>query len=304
MPVPDGRAADRQLGQRLRDAVLQPPDAVLDLRGVARELLPQPDRHRVLQVGPADLDDVVERLGLLVERARAGPASAGISRFWIPSSAATWIAVGITSLDDWPMLTASLGWTGVLPPRTPCRAARWRSRRSPRWCSCSSRCRCRSGRRRATNWSSCWPSATAWAAWTIAAPSSAASSPRSMLTWAADFLIRPIARMNARGNRSGLIWKFRSAALASAPRSRRRPGPPSRPSSRVLPGRGQEVLHDRPRLTRSPGRAADRPRARALIPFLLITGPVETDSRCPGTRRTRCTASSDIASSSPRSSCM
>src|SRR5437764_305657 len=33
--------------------------------------------------------------------------------------ASTWIAVGITSLDDWPMLTASLGWTGVLPPRTP-----------------------------------------------------------------------------------------------------------------------------------------------------------------------------------------
>ena len=29
------------------------------------------------------------------------------------------MAVGITSLDDWPMLTASLGWTGDRPPRTP-----------------------------------------------------------------------------------------------------------------------------------------------------------------------------------------
>ena len=29
------------------------------------------------------------------------------------------MAVGITSLDDWPMFTASLGWTGDRPPRTP-----------------------------------------------------------------------------------------------------------------------------------------------------------------------------------------
>ena len=34
-----------------------------------------------------------------------------------------------------------------------------------------------------------------------------------MFTWAADFLIRPSARMNSRGNRRRLIWKFRSRAL-------------------------------------------------------------------------------------------
>ena len=38
-----------------------------------------------------------------------------------------------------------------------------------------------------------------------------------MLTWAAAFLIRPIARMKARGNRSGLISKFSSARRVWAP---------------------------------------------------------------------------------------
>ncbi len=32
---------------------------------------------------------------------------------------ATCMAVGYVSLDDWPMLTWSLGWTGRLLPRTP-----------------------------------------------------------------------------------------------------------------------------------------------------------------------------------------
>ena len=38
-----------------------------------------------------------------------------------------------------------------------------------------------------------------------------------MLTWAAAFLIRPRARMKGRGNRSGLIWKFRRARSVWAP---------------------------------------------------------------------------------------
>ena len=41
--------------------------------------------------------------------------------------------------------------------------------------------------------------------------------PRSMLTCAAAFLIRPMARMNGAGNRSGLIWKFSSARRVWAP---------------------------------------------------------------------------------------
>ena len=36
-------------------------------------------------------------------------------------AAATCIAVGKLSFDDWPLLTWSLGWTGLLPPRSPVR---------------------------------------------------------------------------------------------------------------------------------------------------------------------------------------
>ena len=43
--------------------------------------------------------------------------SAGISRWLTERAAATCIAVGKLSLDDWPWLTWSLGWTGDLPPR-------------------------------------------------------------------------------------------------------------------------------------------------------------------------------------------
>ena len=43
-----------------------------------------------------------------------------------PAAAATWMAVGMTSLDDWPMLTWSLGWTGVASPCCAAQRARWR----------------------------------------------------------------------------------------------------------------------------------------------------------------------------------
>ena len=40
-------------------------------------------------------------------------SSAGFRSRWIASSAARWDVVGMMSFDDWPMLTWSLGWTGV-----------------------------------------------------------------------------------------------------------------------------------------------------------------------------------------------
>ena len=145
------------------------------------------------------------------------------------------------------MLTASLGWTGDLPPRTPLlnRSLAIPAITSlvfmlvevplPVW------------KISRTNWSSCWPSATACAAWTIASPSSGGSSFRSMLTCAAAFLISPIARRNGRGNRSGLIWKFSTARCVWAP-YRPRPGPPSPPSSlfsvRVLAKAGTPLQPD------------------------------------------------------------
>ncbi len=44
---------------------------------------------------------------------------AGRTRFVASIATATWIAVGNTSLDDWPMLTWSFGWTGFLEPISP-----------------------------------------------------------------------------------------------------------------------------------------------------------------------------------------
>ncbi|MNC92201.1 hypothetical protein D3C83_85850 [compost metagenome] len=54
-------------------------------------------------------------------RARRMWCSAGISRSWTERAAATCIAVGKLSFDDCPLLTWSLGWTGLLPPRSPVR---------------------------------------------------------------------------------------------------------------------------------------------------------------------------------------
>ena len=63
----DRRAA---LGQRqhARKRRLHPLGAQSHLRDIAREFLAEGDGRRVLQVGPADLDDGGERLGLRLER--------------------------------------------------------------------------------------------------------------------------------------------------------------------------------------------------------------------------------------------
>ncbi len=43
-----------------------------------------------------------------------------MSSSWIAIAAASWMAVGMTSLEDWPRLTWSFGWTSrdpLSPPR-------------------------------------------------------------------------------------------------------------------------------------------------------------------------------------------
>uniref|UniRef100_A0A6B0VA16 Uncharacterized protein n=1 Tax=Ixodes ricinus TaxID=34613 RepID=A0A6B0VA16_IXORI len=50
-----------------RQGDLDPLDAVLNLSSVATKLLPQRQRHCILGVGPANLDDVLELLGLLAQ---------------------------------------------------------------------------------------------------------------------------------------------------------------------------------------------------------------------------------------------
>ena len=87
------------LGRR-RDVVGAAPDA----RGVAAELLPERDRHGVLQVRAAGLQHVGELVGLareaVGERARRRRRAVRA-----PSSSARRVAVGKTSFVDWPMLT-------------------------------------------------------------------------------------------------------------------------------------------------------------------------------------------------------
>ena len=93
----------------------------LDLRGVAGEFLAERQRRRVLQVRAADLDDRVPALAPGSARRACMRFSAGSSRRVTARAAAMCIAVGKLSLDDWLLLTWSLGWTGSLPPRLPVR---------------------------------------------------------------------------------------------------------------------------------------------------------------------------------------
>ena len=90
-----------------------------ELRGVAGELLAQRQRRRVLQVRAADLDDVGESGGLGRQRAPRAWSATAAGRGKRFRAAATFIAVGNTSLDDWPRLTSSLGCTRRPSPRAP-----------------------------------------------------------------------------------------------------------------------------------------------------------------------------------------
>src|SRR3546814_3524612 len=62
----DGRAALGKLQQALGGG-LQSFDAVGDLGGIAGEFLSEGERRRVHQMGAADLDDLLEGLGLGIE---------------------------------------------------------------------------------------------------------------------------------------------------------------------------------------------------------------------------------------------
>ena len=65
-PGADRRAALRE-GENVGQRHLDPPDAELDLGRVPGKLLAERHRGRVLEVGAADLDDVGERLRLVIE---------------------------------------------------------------------------------------------------------------------------------------------------------------------------------------------------------------------------------------------
>ena len=136
---------------------------LLELRHVAGKFLAQRQRRRVLQVGAADLDDVVERLRLRRQRGRAASSATAAAGCGCASTAATCIAVGNTSLDDWLLLTSSFGWTSRPSPRSPPSSslARLASTSFTFMLVCVPEpvCQTTSG-----NSSSCWPASTSSAA--------------------------------------------------------------------------------------------------------------------------------------------
>ena len=88
-PCADRGAALRQ-GVEPRKGCLDPADASFDLHRIAGEFLAQGHGRGVLKVGAADFDDVLERLGLLVQGMVQVPErrEAGGARFHAPPQCA------------------------------------------------------------------------------------------------------------------------------------------------------------------------------------------------------------------------
>ena len=133
----------------------------------------------------------------------------------MPATAATWMAVGIVSLEDCPALTWSFGWTSLDPSSAPrisdalfamtSLAFMFVEVPEPVW------------KISRTKWSSRSPSMTSWAASMIASALSASMEPISLFTTAAEALSSPSAQMNVRPNRRFEIGKFSTALWVDAP---------------------------------------------------------------------------------------
>ena len=128
------------------------------------------------------------------------------------ATAARWMAVGITSLDDWPKLTSSLGWTVEAPssssvarPAITSLALVLVDVPDPVWKMSSG------------NWSSSRPSRTSSAAVAMASALAAGRWPAGPAIRAADPLTRPSAQMNRRGKRIPEMGKLSTARCVDAP---------------------------------------------------------------------------------------
>ncbi len=152
---------------------------------------------------------------------------AGSSRWVISSTAATCMAVGNVSFDDWDMLTSSLGWTGSLEPSTPPAISMARlaitSLAFMLVCVPLPVCHTLSGK---CSWS--LPSETSRAAAAINPDFSGGSLPRSAFTWAAASFMIPMALITGSGIRSSpmekcsrdrAVWapQYRSAGTSTGP---------------------------------------------------------------------------------------
>ena len=152
----------------------------------------------------------------LVSSAACRRPSAGTVSSTSWRTAAMCIAVGKESLEDWPRLQWSLGWTGSLPPRWPVRISLARPAITSLlfmlvWVP-EPVCQTTRGK-----WSRCWPSTTSSAAWQIAPPTVSSSSPSAMLLRAAASLRTPKALISCGGMVSPPILKFCSERWVWAP---------------------------------------------------------------------------------------
>ena len=138
--------------------------------------------------------------------------SAGIRSSTTPSCVATRIAVGTTSFELWPMLTWSLGCTGLPPAReaslaTTSLAFMLLEVPEPVWYTSMGKC---------ASWR---PSATSSAAVRIAFACPFGRWPSAALTSAAAAFTRPSARMKPRGIGRPDTGKLRTARWVCAPHS-------------------------------------------------------------------------------------
>ncbi len=144
----------------------------------------------------------------LAANERSSASSAGSRSLVAVSSAARWTAEGNTSLDDWPMLTWSLGCTPS-PARFAITSLAFMFEEVPEpvWNTSIGKC------------SSNSPSATRSPAAAMRSAMSPSSRSRSLLTRAAAALIRPSQWTTAAGTRSPDTGKLLTALVVSPPHS-------------------------------------------------------------------------------------
>src|SRR5581483_1074219 len=176
-------------------------------------------------------------------------SSAGSSSSVASASAARCTAEGNTSLEDWPMLTWSLGWAS-----SPARFAitslafMFDDVPEPVW------------KTSIGNWSSNSPSATRSAARAMRSATSPSSFPSSAFTRAAAALIRPSQRTTGTGTGAPEIGKLATALVVSPPHSC---SFSLTPMALTLATEGDQLARDPDRVV--VGNQEARPRERAQL---------------------------------------
>src|SRR5688572_29272590 len=204
-------------------------------------------------------------------------ASAGSRRRRMATTAATCIAVGKTSLEDWPRFTSSLGCTRRPSPRAPPMSSLARLARTSfmfmlLWVP-EPVCQTTRG-----NSSGHLPASTSSAAAEMDCAFSAVSAPREKFTVAHARLIQASASMTSRGMRSPEMRKCSSERWVCAPqrcRSGTSIGPKVSFSIRVSPIPIEYIPKGRSQMNRKYLAAAAAAAAAALVPAVAQTPKAE-----------------------------